>query len=491
MASESSTKTSNRTALTWIGIVMGTVFPVVAIVADLYYNNLSFTFQSIRSLYAQGPLHWIIMSAPVVLGLVFAYFEKLFHAREIALHQDKQDVNAQMDQLQAFIEDVAKGDYSEKNYTFENKQLSNLLGSIKHKLVKQKEEDDKARWVAEGHARFGELFRQITDVDALCYEIVKNLVRYVELNQGAVFIHEKDEKHHEILNQRACFAYDRKKYNTKSVAPGEGLAGQCFLENDTIVIKKVPKDYIRITSGLGEAIPGFVLIVPIKTIDSTEGVIEMAGFKPIAEYQIKFIEKVCEGFASVLRSAKVNSETKALLDATQSQAEQLRSQEEEIRQNLEEMHATQEQLSRQLEESKVLAERVGRREMVMTLTTILSETDLYGTITFANDKFCEVSKYTKDELLGKSQNIVRHPDMPKELFKLFWKTIQSGEVFRGIVKNKAKDGTHYWVDATIVPVKNSNGDIIKYVGSRYHIADDALGLALYNKQAEKFGWPKL
>ncbi|NBW37492.1 MAG: PAS domain S-box protein, partial [Cytophagia bacterium] len=359
---------------------------------------------------------------------------------------------------------------------------------IREKLVNQKVEDDKSRWVAEGHARFGEVLRQADDLEALAYEVIKNLVRYVGLNQGAVFVHHKDEKQNEQLIQSACYAYDRKKFIKKSLTVGEGLVGQCFLENETIILKKVPQDYIRITSGLGEATPHFVIIVPIKVNDVTEGVIELAGFKSIEDYQIKFIEKVCEGFASVLRTTKVNNETRALLNATQAQAEQLRSQEEEIRQNLEEMQATQEQLNRQLDESRVLAERVGRREMVMALTTILSETDLHGTITFANDKFCEVSKYTREELIGKPQNIVRHPDMPKELFKLFWDTIRKGEVFKGIVKNKAKDGSHYWVDATIVPIKNAEGKVIKYVGSRYHIEDDKLATALYEKQAEKFGW---
>jgi methyl-accepting chemotaxis protein len=81
--------------------------------------------------------------------------------------------------------------------------------------------------------------------------------------------------------------------------------------------------------------------------------------------------------------------------------------------------------------------------------------------------------------------------MPKELYKLLWQTIQQGNVFSGIIKNKAKDGTHYWVDATIVPMKNEKGVITKFVGARYHIKDDDLGIALYNKQADRLKWPRL
>jgi PAS domain S-box-containing protein len=483
---------SQRTTFAWIGVMMGLIFPITTFFLDAYFRDLNFKNTSILIIYKENPIHWIGWVIPFVLAWIGYAFSKAYRTREQSLLQGYAEAEEQMSHLQGFVENIAKGNFAESHYVFKNSELSSLLLSIRQKLINQKEEDDKARWVAEGHARFGEVLRQTDDLGALALGVVTNLVKYTGLNQGAVFIHEKGlQEQEEQLVQRACYAYDRKKYITKSLSPGEGLVGQCFLENDTIILKQVPHDYVRITSGLGDAPPNFVILIPIKVNDVTEGVLEMAGFKPIEDYKINFIEKVCEGFASVLRTTKVNNETRALLNATQAQTEQLRSQEEEIRQNLEEMQATQEQLNRQLEESRVLAERVGRREMVMALTTILSETDLHGTITFVNDKFCEVSKYSREQLLGKPQNIVRHPDMPKALFKLFWDTIKKGEVFKGIVKNKTKDGSHYWVDATIVPIKNNEGEVIKYVGSRYHIVDDKLGEALYAKQAEKFGWPVL
>lgn len=166
-------------------------------------------------------------------------------------------------------------------------------------------------------------------------------------------------------------------------------------------------------------------------------------------------------------------------------------QQEELRQNLEELQVIQKKMTEQLAENKEMRHQSETREMVLGLTTILSETDLKGRITYVNSKFCEVAKYEPDELLGKPHNIVRHPDMPKELFKLFWEVIQQGNVFKGIVKNKAKDGTPYWVDATIVPIKDETGRIIKYTGARYHIKDEKLALMLYNKQADHFNWPRL
>jgi methyl-accepting chemotaxis protein len=109
------------------------------------------------------------------------------------------------------------------------------------------------------------------------------------------------------------------------------------------------------------------------------------------------------------------------------------------------------------------------RTDIMNLTSIVSEADLKGNILNVNDKFIEVSKYAKDELIGKGHNTTRHPDMPKEVFKQMWATIGRGNIFRGVVKNRAKDGTPYYVDAVIAPIIGENGKPKKYLGVRYDI----------------------
>lgn len=103
---------------------------------------------------------------------------------------------------------------------------------------------------------------------------------------------------------------------------------------------------------------------------------------------------------------------------------------------------------------------------------LVSETDLTGTITFANDLFCEVSGYERDELIGQPHNIVRHPDVSPQIYADLWKTIQDGKVWNGKIKNRSKDGSDYHVKATVFPVFNSNGEIVKYMSSRYLITDE-------------------
>ncbi|MCX8087174.1 MAG: methyl-accepting chemotaxis protein [Rhodocyclaceae bacterium] len=96
---------------------------------------------------------------------------------------------------------------------------------------------------------------------------------------------------------------------------------------------------------------------------------------------------------------------------------------------------------------------------------LVSKTDLRGIITYANDAFIDISGFSKEELIGKSHNIVRHPDMPPAAFADLWKTIKSGRPWRGLVKNRCKDGDHYWVEAFVVPLKK-NGQITGYMSVR-------------------------
>ena len=103
-------------------------------------------------------------------------------------------------------------------------------------------------------------------------------------------------------------------------------------------------------------------------------------------------------------------------------------------------------------------------------SSIVSKTDLKGIITYVNDKFCQISGYSKEELLGKNHNIIRHPDAPKEIFRDLWETISKKQVFRAIICNKKKDGSSYYVDSTIIPILDKNFEIKEYIGIRHDIS---------------------
>lgn len=126
-------------------------------------------------------------------------------------------------------------------------------------------------------------------------------------------------------------------------------------------------------------------------------------------------------------------------------------------------------------------------EYIFDGRAIVSETDLNGIITFANRKFCEISGYTVQELVGEPHNIIRHPDMPKAAFAQMWQTILSGTLWHGLVKNLRKDGHYYWVDTEVTPTYDQDGKVKGYMAarkpaSRKNIEETA---ALYQKMIEQ------
>lgn len=131
---------------------------------------------------------------------------------------------------------------------------------------------------------------------------------------------------------------------------------------------------------------------------------------------------------------------------------------------------TQQQL-----ELEDLRDELNARIDIMNTTSIVSEANLKGDIVTVNEKYLKISQYSKEELIGSPHSITRHPDMPKDVFKQMWATIGRGQIFRGVVKNRAKDGTPYYVDAVIAPfIDKRTGKPRKYLGVRYDITEQEI-----------------
>ncbi len=130
--------------------------------------------------------------------------------------------------------------------------------------------------------------------------------------------------------------------------------------------------------------------------------------------------------------------------------------------------STQQKIKRELEQKNKLLEEY---KAAVDASNIVSKTDTKGIITYVNQAFCDTSGYSADELIGKPHNIVRHPNMPKSVFKELWETIQNKRIFKGVIENRRKDGSSYFVDATIVPIVGIDGEVVEYVGIRHDITE--------------------
>lgn len=131
-----------------------------------------------------------------------------------------------------------------------------------------------------------------------------------------------------------------------------------------------------------------------------------------------------------------------------------------------ELFLAKKKLQSEVDESHVLLEQY---KEAIDISALVSKTDLNGLITYANEPFCKVSQYSKNELLGRSHGIVRYPGTPDSLYKEMWKVLTNKQVWKGILKNRAKDGTSYFVDATIIPILNNQNEIVEYISVRTDI----------------------
>lgn len=214
-------------------------------------------------------------------------------------------------------------------------------------MKRQKEEDNKRMWTTQGLSDLSQLIREHqNNIQELTYRAVTFIVNYVQVQQASLFVLERDGNDEQFLNLSACYAFNRKKRLERRVNVGEGLVGQVYLERQTVVLKKVPHGYTTITSGLGDATPNYLIVLPMKYNEVVTAVLELAGFRILEDHEVAFLEKAGEFITSAIANVQNTEKSKAMIDQMREQTEQMRAQEEELRQNLEELEATQEDMRR-------------------------------------------------------------------------------------------------------------------------------------------------
>jgi methyl-accepting chemotaxis protein len=178
-----------------------------------------------------------------------------------------------------FAENIGKGNYGSKFEMLSNDDtMGEALMQMRDNLNKAADEDRKRNWATEGLAKFADILRSRNDnLTELSDNITSNLVTYMNASQGALFLINDDNLRESYIELVACYAYNRKKFLNKRIELGEGIAGQCILEKETIYMSDIPGDYMKITSGLGEALPTNLLIVPLKLDATIFGVVEIAS----------------------------------------------------------------------------------------------------------------------------------------------------------------------------------------------------------------------
>ena len=226
----------------------------------------------------------------------------------------------------------------------ELEQQKNQLHKTVEEVNTARAEESKRNWINEGLAKMDNFIR-VNDDEDVYSKLITFIVKHANLNQGGIYLAEGNEEEM-FLTLKGCYAYEREKFIDQKFNLEEGLMGQAFKEGEPILLSEVPKDYIKITSGLGEATPNCIFIVPLRNDSKVSGIMELASFNEIEQHVQQFILNAAEHIGSFLESFKSNIKTRELLEQTQLQAEEMKAQEEEMKQNMEELQAIHEEMNR-------------------------------------------------------------------------------------------------------------------------------------------------
>lgn len=350
-------------------------------------------------------------------------------------------------------------------------EMQKSLINARETETRRKEEEERQIWATQGMAMFGEVLRQHNDnLNELSYLIIKNLVSYTKSIQGGIFILNDNDQDNPVLDMTACFAYDRRKFMEKTVMPNEGLVGRCYIEGKTIFMTEIPKNYIKITSGLGEENPRNVILAPLKVNDDVLGVIEMATFNLYEKHQVEFIEKVSAIIAATLSSVRINIRTAELLTRTQQQAEEMKAQEEEMRQNMEELHATQEEMERKRQEQDIIHAQLNEDKSILNSLLenspdLIYQKDTMGRyVRLSNSLLKALNVASSEEAVGQTNFDLLPQDQAKALNTFDEEVVKTQKPVINRMVHITINQEEHDVVITVMPLIEDSGEFIGILG---------------------------
>lgn len=230
---------------------------------------------------------------------------------------------------------IAEGNYNaEIAPRSERDELVVAFSDMTRTLRESTAQNQRETWLRTSQTELNERLRGEQELTALAQGIISYIASRLNAQVGAIYLGKENEQ----FRLLSSYAYTKRKNLSNEFKLGEGIVGQAALEKKTILMTNIPSDYIVITSGLGEAVPRNLIVVPLLYRDVVEGVIEIASFQEITDTHIDFLNQVAEAIAIAFNSTRSRAKIQQLLEESQVQSEELQAQQEELRQTNEELH---------------------------------------------------------------------------------------------------------------------------------------------------------
>ena len=244
---------------------------------------------------------------------------------------------------------VTRGDLSRQITVEAQGELDQLKGNLNQMIANLKDTTEKNTeqdWLKTNLAKFSRMMQGQKDLEAVSKLIMSELTPLVSAHHGAFYILNSDDNV-PVLKLIASYAYKERKHVGNRFQLGEGLVGQAALEKKAILLTSVPEDYIRITSGLGEAPPRNILVLPILFEGEVKAVVELASFLPFSQIHQLFLDQLAETVGVVLNMISASMRTSELLEQSQNLTQELQSQSQELKQQQEELKKSNSDLEAQ------------------------------------------------------------------------------------------------------------------------------------------------
>lgn len=293
------------------GALFGCCFPLMATGIDIFARGLSFSWESIKLVQNTQPLHWIIDTAPIFLGL-FA-----------SIAGRKQDS----------VKEINRG-------------LEEKVADRTAEISRQMEEQKRQNWLKTGQTELNLFLSGEKDIETLAGEAIKQICKYTDARIGAIYVINETNQY----QLSGSYAFKPNDEHKRLVSPGEGLIGQAAVDKTISFITDIPEGYFNVESGTGQSNISALLIYPLVFEKITIGVIEVGYFNEFDQLKKEYIKAVGENIAIAFNTSKVRAQVNKLLKTTQKQATELEAQQEELRQSNEELESQQEELRQANEE---------------------------------------------------------------------------------------------------------------------------------------------
>jgi|GEM_PF-453894 len=409
---------------------VGLLFPFMAWILDAGIHNEMLTAGNIASAHVRNPIHFLVDLFPFLFALITYGETRRRNADRKSFNEHLRRLEENYLRNATFAREIGSGNFHFQ-YTLsgEDDILGKALLVMRDNLLANSRKEQEQNWIAEGKELISNILRIHNKIDELSYEVIANLIKYINAIQGALYFYDEEKN---LLVNVATYAYNRKKYVQKEFRIGQGLIGQCAYERDFIYRTEIPDDYMTITSGiLGDRKPRSLLIVPLITDEKLQGVIEVASLEDhIPELTIRFMRELAEIIARTLFNLRVNQQTENLLRQAQKITEELRESEEQLRMSAEEMKATQEQLqitNKKLEAQIREVENAQKRlhSLLENASEIIFIYDENMMLKFVSPSVTRILGYTPSEMMkGKDlQRITRRGEA--ELRAMFSELIKN------------------------------------------------------------------